>query len=283
MPADLHLHTLHSDGSWTPTQVVEAACEQGLQCIAITDHDTVAGIAEAQRVAAARVEVIPGIEINTVYATANGERLDVHILGYFIDTDNADLRKTMQRQQDARHQLVADTIVRCNKLGIDLQMQHVIECAGTGSIGRPHLSRAIVKAGGAKDVTEAFSRFMSRESPDFIPRNSITPQEAIQAIESAGGIASIAHPGKNERMERVILELKEAGLRAVEAYHRSHSLELVKQYLRLAAINHMLATGGSDCHGPSDGYPASIGSVKVPIDVVLALKSAVPARTEAAI
>jgi predicted metal-dependent phosphoesterase TrpH len=120
---------------------------------------------------------------------------------------------------------------------------------------------------------------MSRQSPDYIARGSVSPFEAIEAIEKAGGIPSIAHPGKNEKIEAVILELKTRGLRGIEAYHRSHSLELVKQYLRMAAINGMLATGGSDCHGPADGYPASIGSVKVPLEVVSALKGALPVRS----
>jgi predicted metal-dependent phosphoesterase TrpH len=275
MPADLHLHTVHSDGSWSPEEVVQAAIQQGLKTIAVTDHDTVAGIEEATFYASQfGLEVIPGIEINTVYATADGERRDVHILGYFIDVTDPALHSAMDRQQAARQQLVIDTIERCNKLGIPLTMEDVQACVGEGSIGRPHLSRAIVKVGGASTVEAAFSRFMSRESSEFIPRQSISPQEAIAAINAAGGIASIAHPGKNERMERVILELKEAGLQAVECYHRSYTLETVKHNLKLAAKHGLLVTGGSDCHGPSDGYPASIGTVKVPIDVVHQLKKA---------
>jgi 3',5'-nucleoside bisphosphate phosphatase len=281
MTADLHLHTLHSDGSWSPEEVVQAAVQHGFKTIAITDHDTVAGIAAAQtRGAALGIEVIPGIEINSVYATSDGAYLDVHVLGYFIDVNCDQLHQVMQRQQEARHRLVRDTIERCNKVGIPLTIEHVQQCSGNGSIGRPHLARAIVKAGGAADVEKAFMRFMSRESNEFIPRNSVSPQEAIAAIQAAGGLSSIAHPGKSESMERVILDLKQVGLQGVESYHRSYSLKTVKHNLRLAAQHGLLVTGGSDCHGPSDGYPASIGSVKVPMDVVNNLRHFLQAQSK---
>jgi hypothetical protein len=286
MTADLHLHTFHSDGSWSPQQLVEAAIEQGLACIAVTDHDTVDGIAPTRRAAAAtNLEVIAGIEINTVQPPSaqqestdvqsleSKEPIDIHLLGYFIDPQNEVLAKLMRKQQDARQQLVDDTIARCRSLGINLTRSLVEECAGHGSIGRPHLAKAIVAAGGADDVCDAFERFMMRSSPDYIERRSATPEEAIKAIVAAGGIASLAHPGKNSRMELIIERLQKVGLRAVEAYHRSHSLDLVKHYLHLAAKRNLLVTGGSDCHGPSDKYPASIGSVKVPLDVVAALKA----------
>lgn len=273
MSVDLHLHTLHSDGSWTTQQLVEAAIEKNLKSIAITDHDTVAGITEAFEIAADRIEIIPGIEINTVYEK-NDKRKDIHILGLFIDPSHPALHRIIQRQQEARNRLVDDTVAKCNSLGIPLTHDLVYECAGKGSIGRPHLSRAIVKAGGAEDVNAAFERFMHRKSPDFVHRYSIQPHEAISAINEAGGIASIAHPGKDEEMEEIILELKEAGLRAIEAFHRSHTLEVIQHYMKFAKKHKMLITGGSDCHGPSDNYPASIGTIRVPPDVVSNLKAA---------
>lgn len=273
MSVDLHLHTLHSDGSWSTQQLVEAAIEKNLKSIAITDHDTVAGIAEAFEFAANRIEIIPGIEINTVYQR-NGKRKDIHILGLFIDPAHPALHRIIQRQQDARNRLVDDTVAKCNELGIPLTHDLVHECAGKGSIGRPHLTRAIVKAGGAASVNEAYERFMQRTSPDYIARHSIEPQEAIEAINAAAGIASIAHPGRDEEIEEIILELKENGLRAIEVFHRSHTLEVVQHYMKFAKKHQMLITGGSDCHGPSDNYPASIGTIRVPPDVVSNLKAA---------
>lgn len=273
MSVDLHLHTLHSDGNWTTQQLIDEAIKKDLRTIAITDHDTVAGIREAIEYAASRIEIIPGIEINTVWEW-EGQRKDIHILGLFIDPSSPSLARIIQRQQDARNRLVDDTIEKCNSLGIPLTHDMVRECAGNGSIGRPHLTRAIVKAGGADSINDAYARFMHRSSPDYIPRFSIQPKDAIEAINEAGGIASIAHPGKDEQMEGIILQLKSFGLRAIEAFHRSHTLELVQKYMKFAKAHGMLITGGSDCHGPSDGYPPSIGTIRVPPDVVSNLKAA---------
>jgi predicted metal-dependent phosphoesterase TrpH len=275
LSVDLHLHTIHSDGTWTPSQVVAEARRLKFRHIAITDHDTTAGISEAQQAADRTLEVIPGIEINTVLHRENKADLDVHVLGYFIDPESNALKSIIERQQKARMQLVDDAVAKLNSLGIPLTHEIVHECAGEGSIGRPHITRAIVKVGGAADVNEAYKRFMHRESKDYIARHSITPMDAIRAINAAGGIASIAHPGKGDDIGKTILELKEAGLRAVEAYHRSHGLELVKHYLKFAKLNELLITGGSDCHGPSDGYPASIGSLRVPLDALHNLRAAV--------
>lgn len=272
MAVDLHLHTYHSDGSWSPSELVSHAIRLKLSCIAITDHDSVAGIEEARLAAAEKLEVIAGIEINTILKEPDGSKRDVHILGYFIDPENEELKVIMQRQQDARNQLVDDIIEKVQSCGINLTIADVRECAGNGSIGRPHITRAIVKVGGAKNLTAAYERFMMRTSPDYVARHSVEPHEAIAAIRAAGGISSIAHPGKNVEIEPIILMLKEAGLNAVEAYHRSHNLKTVKRYLKFATANKMLVTGGSDCHGPSDGYPASIGTVSVSPDVVRNLK-----------
>ncbi len=273
MSVDLHLHTLHSDGSWSTAELVEAAIEKNLKIIAITDHDTVAGIEEARAIAGERIEIIAGIEINTVYQK-DSTRKDVHILGLFIDATHPALAAIIQRQQQARNRLVDDTVEKLNSLGVPLTHDMVQEFAGQGSIGRPHLTRAIVKAGGAENINDAYSRFMERSSPEYIARHSIQPHEAIEAINASGGISSIAHPGKDPEIEQIILELKKKGLRAIEVFHRSHNLKLIKHYMRFAAKNDMLITGGSDCHGPSDGYPASVGTIRVPPDVVSNLRAA---------
>lgn len=272
MAVDLHLHTHHSDGTWSPTQVVERAVELKLRHLAITDHDTVAGIYEARTAALGRVDVISGIEINTIWSGDDGRQQDVHILGYFIDPDNAKLKSVLERQQEARIKLVTDTIARLSEIGIKLTLDSVIDCAGIGSIGRPHITQAIVKAGGASDVTEAYERFMMRESPFYVKRESVSPHEAISAIRAAGGVASIAHPGKSDEMKEIILALTDSGLQAVEAYHRRHSVELVKKYIRFANRHKLAITGGSDCHGPFGDHQASIGSISVPLEVVAHLK-----------
>jgi predicted metal-dependent phosphoesterase TrpH len=278
MPVDLHLHTTHSDGNYTVRQLVEKAIELKLSHIAVTDHDTTAGIEEAIEVAGDRIQVIPGIEINTLYPGDDGAEQDVHILGYFIDGNNAELKAVLKKQQEARHQLVDDIIATVNGLGIPLTREHVQECAGVGSIGRPHITQAIVKVGGAKDVVEAWEKFMSRKSAHYVGRRSVSAVDAIRAITACGGIASIAHPGKAAKIEKTILALKQVGLGGIEAYHRRHSVDMVKHYIRFANKNGMLITGGSDCHGPSGEYPASIGTISVPPQVVTAMMLALPQK-----
>lgn len=268
MTVDLHLHTHYSDGNWSPRQVVEKAIDLKLKYIAITDHDTVSGLKEATQAAAGNLEVIPGIEINTVWAGSDGNREDVHILGYFIDPHSPDLLALLDRQQQARIKLVHDTISMLKPLGIHLTMSSVESFAGKGSLGRPHITQAIVAAGGAADVNQAYKKFMTRTSPHYVNRASVPPQEAVEAITRSGGIASVAHPGKSAQIESIILQLKACGLKAVEAYHRRHSLALIKHYIKFAALNGLAITGGSDCHGPIGEFPPSIGSVLVPLDVV---------------
>lgn len=275
MRVDLHIHTHHSDGSLTPAEVVAHARRLGLKHIAITDHDTTAGIDEAREASGGDPEIIPAIEINTVWPDAAGDE-DVHVLGYFIDKDCPALVDIIARQKAARLKLVDDTIAVLAAAGIEMTREHVQQFAGVGSIGRPHISRAIVRAGGAADVFQAYEKFMTRSSAHFIPRQSVTPQEAIASITASGGIASIAHPGASRKIEQIILHLKDCGLQAVEAYHRRHSLPLVRHYIRFANRHGLLVTGGSDCHGPYEDCPPSMGSISVPTEVLHKLRAVRP-------
>jgi 3',5'-nucleoside bisphosphate phosphatase len=273
MSIDLHLHTYYSDGNWSPEELVEQAVRCKLKYIAITDHDTTGGIARARAAAAGRLEVVNGIEFNTVWYAPDGQKHDVHILGYFIDTDNPVLKSAIQQQQDARQQLVHDIVSKLSERGVELNASHIAAVAGHGSIGRPHITRAIVACGGAGSVEEAYEIFMTRTSPHYIPRDSISPATAIAGIMAAGGIASLAHPGKNGFGADCVDLLIKQGLGAIEAYHRSHSLKQLRQYLRLASSRGLLVTGGSDCHGPFGDYAPSIGTVRVPLDVVHTLRA----------
>lgn len=273
MPVDLHLHTVHSDGHWTPQQLVDKAVELKLRHIAVTDHDTTAGIAEATAHAANRIEVIPGIEINTIWQYEDGSREDIHILGYFIDTESPALKQALVKQQEARNRLLTEVIAKLSEAGVHITIEDIQACAGIGSIGRPHITQAIVKAGGAADVNEAFDKYMTRKSPYYVPRSSIGPIEAIHAIKAAGGTASLAHPGKTKDIVSLIGLLRGEGLDGIECYHRRHTVDHVQQYIRLAGKLGMLITGGSDCHGPYKDHPPSIGTISVPIDVIVNLKA----------
>src|ERR1700733_12794801 len=193
---DLHLHTHHSDGTWSPRELVEHAVKIGMKHVAITDHDTVAGVSEAIDAAAGRLEVIPAVEINTVYNDDQGNGHDVHILGYFVDTQNTELGAVLARQKAARARHVLDCIELIATSGIHITLEDVQACAGMGAVGKAHITEAIVRAGGAEDLTAAYQKYMVRTSRFYAQRESVAPLEAVKAIKAAGGIPSIAHPGK---------------------------------------------------------------------------------------
>lgn len=268
MSVDLHLHTYYSDGTWSPRELVDAAVKLGLEYIAVTDHDTVDGIDETIAHANGRVRVIPGIELNTVWTTAEGRQKDVHILGYFFDFQSEAIAGVIRRQRAAREEQIEKSIEVLQDAGIDISLDEVHEVAGGGSIGRPHLAKALIRKGAVASVEKAYNMLMKQSSPVYVPRRSVGPDEAINAIKSAGGVCSLAHPGKDKELPQLLPELLECGLNGIEVYHRSHSTKLIKKYTKFAEANGLLITGGSDCHGPYEQYPPSIGTVKVPLEVV---------------
>jgi len=273
---DLHLHSHHSDGTWSPRELVDHAVKIGMKHIALTDHDTVAGVHEAIEAAAGKLEVIPAVEINTVFCDELGQSHDVHILGYFIDIENAQLNALLARQKAVRAQHVLDCIDKVAQSGVKITLADVQACAGKGAVGKAHITEAIVRAGGADDLTEAYQKFMVRTSPFYAQRKSVRPLDAVRAITAAGGIPSIAHPGKEAHVIPLIESLAEQGLRGIEAYHRVHTLSLLRKYLRYATRKKMIVTGGSDCHGPYKEFQSMMGTISVPPEVLRALQQARP-------
>lgn len=268
MQADFHLHTHHSDGTWSPAELVEHAVKLKLTHIALTDHDTTYGINEAIEAARGRLEVIAAVEINTIRREPDGTHKDVHILGYFIDQMNEKLQVLLARQRQARLTHVEKMVASLNAAGHPLTMKMLSEKAGLGAIGKAHITQCMVECGMAEDLMEAYEKYVCKESPFYVLRESASPQEAIAAINEAGGFASIAHPGKSPEMLEYILSLKRDGLAGVEAFHRMHSVDLVRQYIRFANRHQLIVTGGSDCHGPYKEYKATAGSVALPKDIV---------------
>ncbi len=268
---DLHLHSHHSDGTWSPYELVEHAVKIGMKTIALTDHDTVSGIDEAIVAAGGRLEIIPAIELNTIFCDDLGNSHDVHILGYFIDRENADLLSAITLQKQARAAHVLDCIKLVASAGVKITVESVQECAGQGAIGKAHLTEAIVRAGGAPDVTAAYEKFMVRGSKFYADRHSISPFAAVAAINAAGGVASIAHPGKEDYVIPLIESLRQAGLGGIEAYHRVHSPNLVEQYVEMARRLNLVVTGGSDCHGPFEEYASLMGSIVMPEEILSGL------------
>lgn len=274
MSADLHLHTYYSDGLWSPEELIEEAIRLDFDTIAVTDHDTVAALPEAHACAGQRIRIIDGIELNTIWNNPDGNAQNVHILGYFIDPASAPLLEVIARQQAARLNYLNETLERLQSTGHVISANDVIAASGKGTIGRPHICAAMVKAGVAVDNPQAYHMLVDRDSPFYAVRRSISPQEAVSAIKAAGGLSSLAHPGKEPHIPALVKVLSMQGLNAIEAYHRGHTLHMVRKYLKLARRKNMLVTGGSDCHGSFADYPASIGSVRLSPEVVRRLEKA---------
>jgi predicted metal-dependent phosphoesterase TrpH len=258
---DLHLHTTASDGRLSPGELVDAAAAAGLRVMAVTDHDTTASVAEVQALARTRgIEAISGIEITAVH----GGR-DVHVLGYFLAPDHPALAAFLDRQRAARVARVEAIGERLASLGLPIAIEPLLEDARrqTGrSIGRPQVARAMIAAGHVRDTREAFDRWLGQGHPAFVPRHGEGCEQVIAIIHAAGGVASVAHPGKSIDDER-ITSLRDTGLDALEAFHPDHDASLVDHYVTLAGSLGLLMTGGSDFHGdPAHGL--SPGSVTLP-------------------
>ncbi|HOC57703.1 MAG TPA: PHP domain-containing protein [Verrucomicrobiota bacterium] len=256
--ADLHLHSRYSDGTYGPEEMAAEARRCGLAAIALTDHDSVEGCADtAQACAAAGIEFIPGVEL-----TVEVEGDELHILGYFIDTQNALLLSQIERFQAARQNRIREMVARLHRLQVPLSEQSVFVLANCRSPGRPHVARALVQAGLCRNLDEAFERFLRRNRPAWVPKFKMDGREAIGLIHQAGGVAALAHPGLN-RTDAVIPEMIEAGMDGLECFHTKHSAATAELYLKLADRYGLLVTGGSDCHGMSKGKPL-MGTVRVP-------------------
>ncbi len=259
MKVELHCHSTASDGTLTPEELVERALHEGLEALAITDHDTVAAFEPAQRAAAGyRLEVVPAVEIN-----CEEGHLDVHILGYGLDPTFQPLLRGLASLQQSRVRRMAEILDRLRESGVPVREERVLAFAGGQSVGRPHVARAMVEAGHTADVSAAFDLFLGQGKPAFVPRRNLRPVQAIQLIQEAGGVAVLAHPGQIGD-ESLIRTLTEAGLEGLEAFHPSHPPLLCQHYQELAGSLGLLITGGSDYHGPDQHHKVDLGGVWLP-------------------
>lgn len=260
---DLHVHSTASDGSLPPAAVVKRAMAAGLCAIALTDHDTVAGIPEA--LAAGErlgVRVVGGCEFSA--AAPWGE---MHVLGYFLPPDSPALEAFLERCRADRVRRAQGMVERLQRLGVDLSFDHVLQESRGAAVGRPHVARAIVRQGGAVDMNDAFDRFLGRGRPAFVEKTLPAFRTITELVHTAGGLVSVAHV--KERGTRAFVErLKREGLDAVETRHPSHDPDLRARLTDIALRLGLLRTGGSDWHGdPEPGVThGTIGSQAVPLE-----------------
>jgi len=266
---DLHLHTTASDGRSTPDELVQEAARAGLRTIAVTDHDTMAAVpAVALAAASAGLECVTGIEI-----TAVEDGRDIHVLGYFLDPADPELDRFLRDQRVVRRRRAVEIGERLEHLGVGIDMAAVMPAGESGgrSVGRPLVAAALVAAGHARDVPDAFDRYLAEGRPAYVERSGESPAAVVARIRRAGGLASVAHPGKFRLDERFISELAGAGLSAIEVFHPDHDAGAIARYKAMAEALNLLVTGGSDYHGPGTGRAAGLGHIVLPPDAYAAL------------
>jgi predicted metal-dependent phosphoesterase TrpH len=270
--ADLHMHSTFSDGEWTPEQLLRSARRTGLGAIALTDHDTVTGIAPAAEFAATcGVELLAGIELS-----AFDEGVDLHILGYGFDPQNAALRASLTRAQRARETRAARMVERLGELGAPLRLEDVMARASEGVVGRPHVAQALLDAGHVRTIREAFDLYLGDGKPACVDKARLTAREAIQLLHGAGGVAVAAHPATYGGVP-YLEPLVEEGLDGVEVMHSLHDATVERELLEFADAHDLLTTGGSDFHGPRLATP-EIGSVRIPYEWVERLRDRLRSR-----
>jgi hypothetical protein len=259
---DLHLHTTASDGRSSPDALVAEAADAGVQILAVTDHDTVAAVDAVRRAAGrAGLTMVAGIEITAIHAGR-----DVHVLGYFLETTDPSLAAFLVAQRASRRDRVAKILDRLEALGVGVNRSSVLARAATrrdASVGRPLVARALVSAGHATDVADAFDRYLADGRPAFVPRVGPSVRDVVERIASAGGVSSLAHPAKIGD-DGLVQGFIRDGLDAIEVYHPDHDEAATKRYRELASSAGRLVSGGSDYHGPGSGRAAALGRVGLP-------------------
>ncbi|MFA5839785.1 MAG: PHP domain-containing protein [Candidatus Margulisiibacteriota bacterium] len=268
MPADLHVHTNCSDGTMSPEDVVELAHKINLKTIAITDHDVVDGIEPAkERGQGVGVDVIPGIEMTTELG-----KIEIHILGYYLNHNNPNLIDSLNKIQKGREERIYKICDKLKGLGISVDPAKVFIEAGHLAAGRPHVARVMVKEGLVASFKEAFDRYLDSSGPAYVSHYKLLPAEAIQLILSAGGIPVLAHPRIMES-DHVIPDLVGEGLLGIEVYYPGYNASQIERYLTLARKLGLLVTGGSDFHGTKSGRDVDLGFVTVSDELVDNLKN----------
>lgn len=266
---DLHTHTTASDGAFPAAELVRRAVEAGIGTLAITDHDTVAGLPEARE--AARmwgVRIIPGVEFGTTI-----DSTEVHMLGYLFDENHPELCAQLESLREGRLGRGRRMVEKLEEAGINVPWERVEAFAVGGSVGRPHVAQALIEAGYAASVDEAFDLYLAQGRPGFVERTGITPEECISLLHRAGGIAVLAHPSwLGDDFEPILKRLVAAGLDGMEAYYGSYEPALVDMLVGIARQHNLVPTGGSDFHGLGGLSHANLGTKSVPPECIVEME-----------
>ena len=277
---DLHLHTRASDGTLTPTDLVDLCAERGLKVIAVSDHDSTEGLSEAGDAAARHdgLQIIPAIELSTDIPGS-----EIHLLGYYLDTSDADFQETLARFRDGRYERGRLMVERINQIGYDISWDRVRESAGDAAIGRPHIAAVMVEQGYFKYPKDVFDKLIGREGAAYVERPKLTPEEAIRILRDNGAVPVLAHPtyskvksdrGEVQSLEDTLIELKDCGLEGMEVFYGDYTPEQVNYLHDLSKKLDLIPCGGSDYHCSGNPGEPTPGTVGPPMETVDRLESA---------
>ncbi len=250
---DFHMHTTYSDGHYTPFELIKKVKKQNIDIISITDHDSINGLEEAIAIGKdLGVEVIPGVEIST-----DVEDKEVHLLGYFLDINNSELKKYLSFFREERYHRALRMVKKLNAIGHAITIDDVLEVTNSSAIGRPHVALAMVKKGIVNDYYEAFQKYLRDGAPAYERKIHVSPQSALKLINDAGGLSFIAHPGHLK--ESILMTLINSGVDGIEVTHPSHNSYQHKFYRGIVNQYCLLESGGSDFHGGEKGDEDNLG------------------------
>lgn len=269
---DLHSHSLASDGQYPPAEVASLAAAAGLSAWALCDHDTVAGLLPAAE-AAGRLGIrfIPGIELSAFL-----ERREIHLLGHFVDPVHPTLTAFEDFLADHRRERMRTIVKRLAALGVPVTEAAIERHSGGKTLGRPHVARAIVESGAVATVREAFDRFLGEGQPAYVARYRLEAVDAVKLVRGAGGTVTIAHPGVSKLEAAEVARLAAAGVAGIEAHHPDHNPSVQEKYLRAAGACGLVATAGSDYHGPDVSPDRRLGMVTMDEAALAALEARRP-------
>lgn len=271
---DLHSHSTASDGTYSPSELVDLAVQKGLRALALTDHDTTGGLKEALDAARGTdLELIPGCELSVVYSGT------MHIVGLWVSYEAPVLNKALKDLRDKRHNRNKIIVEKLASLGIDITYDEVRELAGEASVGRPHLARILVQKQAVDTVQQAFDKYLGPEGRAYVPKEKLTPERAIELLKEEQATVILAHPvtlGLDEKtLRREVSRLKQVGLDGMEVYYSEHSPELIQTYKKICKELDLLPSGGSDFHGsvkPDIQLGSGRGNLDIPYTLLEAIK-----------